>query len=168
MSELSIRKATEADLPVLLALYGQPSFNNGRVVTLDEARAIFARMALYPDFAAYLAEIEGVVVGTFALMVIDNIAHWGTPTALVENVVVAEGRQGGGIGRAMMRAAFQIAEAKGAYKVALSSGMRNEKAHAFYESLGFEKYGFSFRLDPPPAAQSAEPGLAVDLIEERA
>ncbi len=146
----TLRKAAEADLPALLALYGQPSFNNGRTVSLEEAEAIFARFARYPDYAVYLAEEDGAIVGTFALMVIDNIAHWGTPTALVENVVVAEGQQGGGIGRRMMREAFALAAAKGAYKVALSSNLRSERAHRFYESLGFEKYGFSFKLEPLP------------------
>ncbi len=160
MTGLTLRKATEADLPALIALYGQPSFNNGRTVSLDEARAIFARFALYPDYAVYLAEEAGEVVGTFALMVIDNIAHWGTPTALVENVVVAEGQQGGGIGRWMMREAFALAASKGAYKVALSSNLRSEKAHRFYESLGFEKYGFSFKLEPVPAEmKSPTPSL---------
>lgn len=160
MTALSLRKAVEADLPALIALYGQPSFNNGHTVTLDEARAIFARFARYPYYAVWLAERERRIVGTFALMVVDNIAHWGMPTALVENVVVAEGLQGGGIGRWMMGEAFRLAAAKGAYKVALSSNLRSEKAHRFYESLGFDKYGFSFRLDPLPAeSQSPTPAL---------
>ncbi|MBZ9936182.1 GNAT family N-acetyltransferase [Mesorhizobium sp. BR1-1-16] len=156
MTGLILRKAVEVDLPALLALYGQSSFNNGRTVSLDVARETFGRMALYPDFAVYLAERDGAVVGTFALMVIDNLAHWGMPSALVENVVVAEGAQGGGIGRWMMREAFRMAEAKGAYKVALSSNIRSEKAHRFYESLGFEKYGFSFKLEPVPVPVEGE------------
>ncbi|ODT22487.1 MAG: GNAT family N-acetyltransferase [Kaistia sp. SCN 65-12] len=164
MDALSIRKATEADLPDLLRLYGQPDFNNGRVTSLDQARATLARMATYPDFAAYCAEIDGAVVGSFSLMIIDNLAHWGMASALVENVVVANGHQGEGIGRAMIQAAFRLAEAKGAYKVALSSNVRSSRAHAFYESLGFEKYGFSFRLEPAPA----EPALQPDLIDGRA
>lgn len=162
MSALSIRTAVEADLPALLRLYGQPSFN-GRTVTLDEARAIFARYALYPDFKVYLVERDGAVVGTFSLMIIDNLAHWGTSSALVENVVVDESLQGGGIGREMMREAFRIAAAKGAYKVALSSNLRSTRAHAFYESLGFEKYGFSFRLEP-----LAQASVAGDLVEGHA
>jgi len=122
MAGISVRKATEADLPALLALYGQPDFNNGR------------------------------------------LAHWGMASALVENVVVANGHQGEGIGRAMIQQAFRLAEAKGAYKVALSSNIRSTRAHAFYESLGFEKYGFSFRLEPVPA----EPALQPELIDGRA
>lgn len=161
MTDVSVRKATEVDLPALLGLYAQPDFNNGRVTTLDAAKATLARMATYPDFAAYCAEIDGEIVGTFSLMVIDNLAHWGMSSALVENVVVANGHQGGGIGRAMIRQAFRLAEAKGAYKVALSSNIRSTKAHAFYESLGFEKYGFSFRLEPV----SGDRALQVELID---
>jgi hypothetical protein len=33
----------------------------------------FARLAAYPDYAVYLAEEGGVPVGTFALLVIDNL-----------------------------------------------------------------------------------------------
>jgi ribosomal protein S18 acetylase RimI-like enzyme len=164
MDALSIRRATEADLEALLRLYGQPDFNNGRVTTLDQAKATLARMATYPDFAAYCAEIDGVVVGSFSLMIVDNLAHWGVSSALVENVVVASGHQGEGIGRAMIRAAFRLAEEKGAYKVALSSNIRSTRAHEFYESLGFEKYGFSFRLEPIPA----ERPLQAERIDGRA
>ena len=30
--------------------------------------------------------------------------------------------------------------------MALSSNLKREAAHAFYESLGFEKHGYSFRV----------------------
>lgn len=147
MSDLTLRAITEADLPALIALYAQPSFNRGRVITLEAAKAIFARFAAYPDYAIYFAEADGETVGTFALMIIDNIAHWGTPTAMIENVVIREGLQGRGLGSAMMNAACALAQAKGAYKVTLSSNLANERGHAFYETLGFEKHGFSFRLE---------------------
>ncbi|MBB5752942.1 GNAT family N-acetyltransferase [Prosthecomicrobium pneumaticum] len=149
MADLAVRLARKADLPAVLALYAQPDFNDGRVVSLEEAEAILARFAAYPDYGLYVAEAEGTVVGTFCLLVLDNIAHWGTPAGLVESVVVSTAHQGRGVGRAMMRAAFRIAEQKGCYKVALSSGLRATRAHGFYEGLGFERYGYSFRLDPP-------------------
>jgi hypothetical protein len=36
------------------------------------------------------------------------------------------------------------AAAAGCYKLALSSNERREAAHAFYDSLGFQRHGFSF------------------------
>ena len=46
-----------------------------------------------------------------------------------------------------MRYAMDQAREAGCYKLVLSSNMRRERAHAFYESLGFTKHGFSFRVD---------------------
>lgn len=41
---------------------------------------------------------------------------------------------------------FALAHKKGCYKAALSSNLKRERAHAFYESLGFERHGYSFRI----------------------
>jgi ribosomal small subunit protein bTHX len=106
----------------------------------------FARIAAYPDYAVYLAEEDGVPVGTFALLVMDNLAHGGAPEGVVENVVVAEGRRGQGIGRALMRFAMDRCAAAGCYKLVLSSNVQREAAHRFYEDLGFVQHGLSFSV----------------------
>ena len=111
-----------------------------------EAARRFARFASYPDYAVYLAEEDGVPVGTFALLVMDNLAHGGAPAGVVESVVVAEGRRGQGIGRAMMRFAMERCAAAGCYKLVLSSNVRREAAHRFYEDLGFVQHGLSFSV----------------------
>jgi hypothetical protein len=36
--------------------------------------------------------LGGRIVGTFCLVILDNIAHWGMPSALVESVVVSSTR----------------------------------------------------------------------------
>lgn len=146
-SELEIRRATEADLPQVLALYGQPEIDDGDVLPLDQARQIFRRFAQYPDYTLYVAEQAGDVVGSFALLVMDNLGHLGARSAIVEDVVVEPGRQGCGIGQAMMRLALETCRAKGCYKLMLSSNAKRERAHAFYESLGFARHGYSFRVD---------------------
>jgi GNAT superfamily N-acetyltransferase len=146
---IDIRSATERDLPGVLRLYAQPDFDNGKILALDDARKLFARFARYPDYTLYVAEQTGHIVGSFALLVMDNIGHLGTPSAIVEDVVVAPRLQGGGIGRAMMEFARQQSLDKGCYKIVLSSNAKRERAHAFYESLGFIQHGFSFRLDLP-------------------
>ena len=53
---------------------------------------------------------------------------------------------GRGIGRAMMEHALSEARQAGCYKLALSSHLMRRDAHRFYESLGFERHGYSFAV----------------------
>jgi ribosomal protein S18 acetylase RimI-like enzyme len=149
---ITMRAATEHDLPDVLRLYAQPDFDNGKTLSLDDARQLLARFARYPDYTLYVAEQAGRIVGSFALLIMDNIGHLGTPSAIVEDVVVAPQMQSAGIGRDMMEFARKLSAEKGCYKLVLSSNARRERAHAFYESLGFARHGYSFRLDLPVPA----------------
>ena len=150
MSTLHIREATLADLESVLALYAQPGMDDGQVLTLAEARALLARFRQYPSYRLWVAcdAANGdAVVGTYALLVMHNLAHRGAPSAIVEDVVVAPDLQGRGVGRQMMAHAMQQARDAGCYKLALSSNARRTGAHAFYESLGFAQHGLSFVVD---------------------
>jgi GNAT superfamily N-acetyltransferase len=147
-----MRPATDADLSAVLDLYAQPGFDAGRILSIADARCLLARFADYPDYTLYVAETAGKVVGSFALLVMDNLGHVGSPSAIVEDVVVAPSAQGRGVGRAMMNFAREKCIEKHCYKLILSSNARRERAHAFYESLGFERHGYSFRLDLAPVS----------------
>ena len=144
--DVEIRKATESDLPQVLRLYAQPEMDQGRVLTVDAAAEILRRMATYPEYAVYVATNHGSVVGTFALLVMDNLAHMGAPSAIVEDVCVDNELHGQGIGKAMMNFAMALARKRGCYKLALSSNATREGAHAFYRSLGFDQHGLSFHV----------------------
>lgn len=141
-----IRPAAAADLPGVLALFAEPGFGDEAVLSLAAAEAMLERFAAYPDYTLYAAFDGDTVVGTFALLVMDNFGHLGTPSAVVEDVVVSATRRGQGLGRLMMHEAARIAAGKGCYKLALSSNLKRERAHAFYASLGFEQHGLSFRI----------------------
>jgi GNAT superfamily N-acetyltransferase len=142
-----VRKATAADIAGVLALYAQPDLDDGKVLPIEEAVSLFEKFARYPDYTLYVAEQDREVVGTFALLIMDNLGHLGTPSGIVEDVVVAPARQGSGIGQQMMRFALEHCRQKGCYKLVLSSNAKRVRAHAFYESLGFERHGFSFRVN---------------------
>jgi GNAT superfamily N-acetyltransferase len=142
-----IRAATSADIAGVLALYAQPGLDDGKVLPLDDAMSLFTKFARYPDYRLYVAEQDGEVVGTFALLIMDNLGHLGSPSGIVEDVVVAPARQGNGIGAQMMRFALERCREKGCYKLVLSSNAKRVRAHAFYEQLGFERHGFSFRVN---------------------
>jgi GNAT superfamily N-acetyltransferase len=143
---LTVRPASKADLPDVLRLYAQPALDDGRVVSFGEAERIFERMARYPDYKVYVAVSGDKVIGTFALLVMDNLGHVGTCSGIVEDVAVDPAHQGQGMGRVMMAHAIALCRERGCYKVVVSSNFKRPKAHAFYESLGFERHGYSFRL----------------------
>lgn len=144
---LVVREAIESDLPAILALFAQPEMDAGEVLPLAEARAILERMRAYPDYRVYAASLGPAIVGTFSLLVMDNLAHRGARSAIVEDVAVEPAYQSRGIGQAMMREAMALARAKGCYKMALSSNARRTRAHSFYESLGFRRHGISFVVE---------------------
>ena len=95
-----------------------------------------------------MALADGAIAGTYALLVLDNLAKRGARTGIVEDVAVLPARQGQGIGRAMMAHAREQCRAAGCYKLSLSSNLCRQAAHRFYESLGFERHGYSFVIRP--------------------
>ena len=141
-----IRIAREEDLAEILELYLLVE-DDGRILTVDEAKAIFNKMGSYPDYHVYVAEKDGKIVGTFALAIMDNLAHMGAKSGLIEDVIVAKPYHGQGIGKQMMRFAIEKCREKSCYKVSLSSNIKRQDAHKFYEKLGFKIHGYSFLME---------------------
>ena len=147
---INIRQATAEDLPSVLALYAQPGMDDGKTLSLVEAEKIHQQFSRYPSYRLFVACDEtqgGRVIGTYALLIMHNLAHCGTPSAIVEDVVVSQERRSQGTGAQMMAHAQVLARQAGCYKLVLSSNQKRERAHAFYESLGFQRHGFSFLIE---------------------
>lgn len=149
-ASVQIREASRADLPDILRLYAQPEMDDGQVLSLADAERLFDRMARYPDYRIYVAIRDDRIVGAFALLIMDNLGHRGAPSGVIEDVAVDPQCQGQGIGKTMMQHALRVCGEKGCYKLALSSNLRRERAPAFYESLGFERHGYSFSVTITP------------------
>lgn len=153
----TIRAATSADLPAILGLYDElegPGFEPDPV----RAESVFERIRRYPAYTVYVLCQESRVLGTFALLIMDNLAHGGAPSGIVEDVVVRADHQGLGLGKMMMHFAMDVCRQAGCYKLMLSSNQKRVTAHVFYESLGFDRHGFSFVVplrsvsdDPAPS-----------------
>jgi ribosomal protein S18 acetylase RimI-like enzyme len=156
-NSILIRAAFEDDLPEVLSLYSQLGMDDGTVLSLDVAKQIFARMKTYPDYTLYVSVAGGKVVGAFALLVMDNIGHQGTPSGVVEDVIVHEDWRGRGVGRMMMEEAMSMCAAKCCYKLALTSNKNRHNAHRFYETLGFDLHGFSYSVQLERRGQTAGP-----------
>ena len=109
-----------------------------------------------PSHRLYVAEYGQTIVGTFALIFIPGLPHSARDSCVVEDVVVTGDHQGAGIGRQMMRFAMAACVARNCYKLVLSSHIRREQAHRFYEGLGFRKHGYSYLLDLSAGADITE------------
>ncbi len=148
--DLSIHLATLQDMPDIIRLYRESGVDQDFSLTVADAERFFERTQQYPNYTLWVAtlgELDHKPVGTFALLVMDNLVHHGSPSGIVEGVAVDLNFQGKGIGRQMMQVAIAQCRAAGCYKLALSTNLRRKEAHAFYESLGFEKHGYSFRVE---------------------
>jgi GNAT superfamily N-acetyltransferase len=144
--DISIQIAQITDLPMVLKLYHDVLDKNKKVLSVNEAEILFNKFSKYPDYHLYIALLDGEIIGSFALLIMDNLAHFGSPSAIVEDVVVAENFQNKGVGKIMMEFAISKAKQAGCYKMVLSSNQKRVDAHRFYEGLGFEKHGFSFMV----------------------
>ena len=144
MTHVEIRDASEEDLPAVLHILAESGIDDGASFTLEEARQHFARIRRQPGFRLLVATVEGEIAGTYVLQIMEKLGKRGTPAGVVEDVAVLPSRQGQGIGRAMMEHARDACRRAGCYKLALSSNLRRQDAHRFYDSLGFERHGFSF------------------------
>jgi GNAT superfamily N-acetyltransferase len=145
---VQMRNATRADLPSLLALYEDSGVDARGSNAFALAAAQWDAIHRIDNARVLIAERDGRALGTATLFILPLLAHGGAPEALVESVVVHPDVQGRGVGRAMMQHAMRIAAEHGCYKLALTSNVQREGAHAFYDRLGFERHGVSFVVKP--------------------
>ena len=144
---LEIRRAGLADVPQLLVLYKLLDIEPEPEMPIEQACQRLLDLASNPGHSIYVAEYGQVIVGTFALIFVGGISHGARDSCIVEDVVVAPDLQGAGIGKQMMRFAMQKCAMRDCYKLVLSSHLKRNHAHQFYERLGFRKHGYSYLID---------------------
>ncbi|MCF6522109.1 GNAT family N-acetyltransferase [Streptomyces sp. JJ36] len=141
---IMVRPALEPDLPGLLSLYGE--LNPEDAPLPDEtAETIWKAIRRQEGRTLLVADLNGEPVGTADCTVLPNLTRGGRAILFVENVVVSEGVRRRGVGRKLMDAAGQLAEAAGCYKVQLLAA-EGEEAHRFYGACGYRPLAQGFRL----------------------
>lgn len=133
MTSVSIREATDADLPQIVALLAQLDPDDPHRETTapplpDSYCAAFQRLA-EAGHKLLVLENDDRIVATLTLHIIPNVSHRGSPFAVVENVVVADQERSKGYGKLLMEHAEETARATGCYKLTLTSNKRRAEAH---------------------------------------
>jgi GNAT superfamily N-acetyltransferase len=149
---VSIRLANREDLTDIIALFASDTIGGHGDTTdkdaLPDYLAAFERIIATPNETLYVAELDGVVVGTFQTTLLTTLSGRGSSNLLIEAVQTRKDMRGKGIGETMMQFAVDTARARGLSKVQLSSNKERVDAHRFYERVGFEPshLGFKIRL----------------------
>lgn len=149
---IEIRQAKSEDLAALILLYEQledrgANWATGQFTPEDVQLSgeMLARLADYPDYKVYVAQMGDKIVGTMALLVMDSVPN-GIPSGFLENLVVDRASRRRGVGRELMQFAMDVCRSKGCFELSLSSRLENEDAHRFYEAVGLHKKGYTFAV----------------------
>ncbi|MFK3984736.1 GNAT family N-acetyltransferase [Micromonospora sp. NPDC050397] len=141
---ITIRTATETDLPALLALYRE-LHPGDTPLPVDRAGAVWREIAAQSGRTVLLATVDEVPAGTLDCTVLPNLTRGGRPFMLVENVVVGSSVRRRGVGRELLAATVERARTAGCYKIQLLSRLTRDESHAFYESCGFRQLAAGYR-----------------------
>ena len=148
----TIRLATEKDISHILELYGELDISTAahgalnRDSTTDYYKRVFKQIRAASGHELLVAEDDGKIVGTMALIIVPNLSHGGLPWAGVENVMVDADYRRQGTGKLLMDYALAQAKKAGCYKIQLISDKSRKEAHKFYQALGYKASGHGFRL----------------------
>jgi GNAT superfamily N-acetyltransferase len=139
-----IRDSKNSDFDDVLSLFGQLWPNKD--LNPNDLKAVFDR-GIQSDTDKYLcAEENGKVIGFCAFAVVNNFWQEGY-IAYAYAMIVDDSLRGNGVGSSLLEKAFNIAKLMGCKKFELDSGFPREKAHKFYEKIGFEKRAYLFSKD---------------------
>ncbi|MCL2456978.1 MAG: GNAT family N-acetyltransferase, partial [Defluviitaleaceae bacterium] len=151
---MKIRKANQNDAEVLIDLYGNhlASVPPKEPQEINLWREKISRFEADEKYFLLVSEINGRVVSSVTLVVIENLTRNLQPYALIENVVTHSDFRGKGFAAALMQKASDIAAGFGCYKIMLLTGAKEKNTLRFYEKCGFnprDKTGFIKWLNKP-------------------
>jgi ribosomal protein S18 acetylase RimI-like enzyme len=139
VSSLRIRPATPDDLAAIVALTAQDSmhyFTEPAEITANQRAAIQEIISdVHQDLL--VGEIDGAVVCTAQVTWMRMLAADGGLYCQVEAVRTSADRRGQGIGATLMAYIEDEARTRGAARMQLTTNRERERAHEFYERLGF-------------------------------
>jgi GNAT superfamily N-acetyltransferase len=126
-----IRDARPEDAARMAVLAGQLGYPS----TEGDIRTRLAALSGRGDHAFYVVEVQGVVVGWIGVRA--ELSLEGGGYAEIVGLIVDEHHRGKGLGEDLVAAAETWAAKRGAKRLRVRSNVIRERAHRFYERLGY-------------------------------
>ncbi|KWT61442.1 GNAT family acetyltransferase [Streptomyces albus subsp. albus] len=148
MSAYEIRRASEDDLPAIVAMLADDPLGATRETPDDLApyRTAYEQLAADPHQHLVVAVRGDRPVGTLQLTVIPGLSRRGSSRSIIEAVRVHSDERGNGLGTRLIEWAVDESRTLGCRLVQLTSDATRIDAHRFYERLGFEASHLGFKL----------------------
>jgi GNAT superfamily N-acetyltransferase len=148
MKDTRIRKAKKSDLPAIRKLLEE------LIDAMDDTEYIDIRIALrtwehlLKDARSHflVAEAKGTAIGFVNFATRQTILHQ-SPSAMIDELVVAKEYHGKGIGKQLVAAVIEKCRRLGCCEVEVSTEKTNVKARKFYKKCGFNKREILFEVD---------------------
>ncbi|RSS66087.1 GNAT family N-acetyltransferase [Streptomyces sp. WAC07061] len=146
--ELTIRPATQADLPDIVALLADDPLGATRESPDDLApyAAALKRLTDDPHQHVVVAVRAERVVGTLQLTIVPGLSRKGATRSIIEGVRIHADERGSGLGTRFVEWAVERSRQEGCALVQLTSDVTRTDAHRFYERLGFTASHVGFKL----------------------
>ena len=135
-----IRKATATDAEQLKTLYFEhlTHYPPKEEQDMKKWQVLLSKFEQDENMQLLVLEIDGKVVSTVQMAIVENLTHNIRPFAVIENVVTHAEHRGKGYASALLQKATEIAKERGCYKLSLETGSNKESTLGFYKNNGFE------------------------------
>jgi GNAT superfamily N-acetyltransferase len=147
---MRFRRAIFSDLPAIVRLLADDELGSQSEKYQEPLPAAyfaaFEQIDTDPNHELIVVENDGEVIGTLQLIFLPSISFQGGLRAQVESVRVDKRFQNRKIGSQLMEHAIQVAKARSAHVMQLTTHNTRKDAHRFYERLGFKSSHLGMKL----------------------
>lgn len=145
---INFREAARDDVAAVVGLLGDDILGVGREqADLKPYLTAFDTMLAEGTNHLIVGALEGKIIATYQITFITGLSLRATRRAQIESVRVASDLRGQGIGALMMADAEARARKAGCRLIQLTTNRTRQKAHDFYERLGFTPSHIGFKRE---------------------
>lgn len=148
MNNIYIRKATEADLPIIEKLMIELIESMDNTEGFDKNMVSENYRNLLNDVNSHIlvAETSGTVIGFINFTIRRTLLHPAL-SGLIDELVVANSYRGKGVGKQLIYAAIEKCKQLGCCEVEVTTEFTNTNARTFYKRCGFKEMGVILEKD---------------------